>query len=281
MVETLSPEKLSKLIGAIYDGVLDRSRWEQTFIDVKDALDSKTVIKLVLPHIRRAVKISSVLGVCAIERTWMTQMLDTVRCAALLTNQRGVILHSNRLAEQMLGEGQLIQSVRGVLQARLAGSELRAALVLAAKNGVGINSTELVIRLTESSLPPIFAYVLPLPGFNAPAEFQPSAVTGVFINAIPDEEEAAERMATAFGLTPAETRLLANLLAGKTIGEAAVARGTAVTTAKTHLDHIFAKTGVTRQANLMRLSARLVFTVWSFIGESCPQMLEMGLPEVI
>src|SRR5262245_35175019 len=46
----LSPQRLSKLIGAIYDGVLDHSTWEQTFVDVKGTLDCQTAIELLLPH---------------------------------------------------------------------------------------------------------------------------------------------------------------------------------------------------------------------------------------
>jgi DNA-binding CsgD family transcriptional regulator len=78
----------------------------------------------------------------------------------------------------------------------------------------------------------------------------------VFIGAAQDEAEAAEAMASAYGLTPAETRLLESLLAGHTLAETATTLGIAMTTAKTHLDNIFQKTGVNRQAELMRLAAR-------------------------
>ncbi len=64
-------------------------------------------------------------------------------------------------------------------------------------------------------------------------------------------------MATAFGLTPAETRVLASLLAGRTLADTAATLGIATTTAKTHLDGIFSKTGVARQADLMRLGVGL------------------------
>ena len=65
-------------------------------------------------------------------------------------------------------------------------------------------------------------------------------------------------MPAAFGLTPAETRVLTCLLVGRTLAETATTLGIAVATAKTHLEHIFSKTGVTRQADLMPLWARLV-----------------------
>jgi DNA-binding CsgD family transcriptional regulator len=224
--------------------------------------------------------ISSVLDVCEIERTQMARMLDTVRCAALLTDERGSILHANRSAEQMLSKGQLIQSVNGVLQANApsAASELRAALTLAAKTEASI---ELVICLTEPDVPPIFAHVLPLIGSHPLLELQAHAVTAVFVSAAPDEQEAANRMAATFGLTPAETGVLASLLTGKTIAETAVMRGTAVTTAKTHLEHIFWKTGVKRQADLMRLVTQMVFTLLAFIEDFEGTILQMIVLEAM
>jgi DNA-binding CsgD family transcriptional regulator len=71
-----------------------------------------------------------------------------------------------------------------------------------------------------------------------------------------DEEEGAQAVAAAFSLTPAETRLVDSLLAGRTLAETAATLGVAMTTAKTHLENIFQMTGVKRQAELMRLAAR-------------------------
>ena len=73
---------------------------------------------LLLPHVRRAVTISDVLDVRTIERASMAQALDALRCAVLLTDRRGAILHANRSAEHMLRDGGPIQGTGGVLQAR-------------------------------------------------------------------------------------------------------------------------------------------------------------------
>jgi DNA-binding CsgD family transcriptional regulator len=48
------------------------------------------------------------------------------------------------------------------------------------------------------------------------------------------------------------------LAEGAKLAEAAVALGIADTTAKTHLTHIFSKTGVSRQVDLIALIHRLV-----------------------
>ncbi len=59
-----------------------------------------------------------------------------------------------------------------------------------------------------------------------------------------------------FDLSAAEVRTLERLLAGDTLAEVAGKLGIAITTARTHLAHIFDKTGASRQSDLIRLAAR-------------------------
>jgi DNA-binding CsgD family transcriptional regulator len=216
--------------------------------------------KVLLSHLRRAVIISEVLDIRTIEGTRMAEALNALRCAVVLTNEHGTILHANRVAEHMLDEGGPIQSPQGVLQpiAPSAASELRAALALAAGNEAGIGRTGLAIRLTDPDAPPVFAHVLPLTGSDFRTRLKPAAVAAVFIGAPPDAQDGADALAATFGLTPAETNVLASLFAGHTLAETAATLGITRPTAKTHLEHIFLKTGVTRQAELMRLWAGLI-----------------------
>ena len=215
---------------------------------------------LLLPHVRRAVTISDVLDVRTIERARMAEVLDALRCGVVLTDAQGAILHANRSAEHMLRNGGLIEAAGGRLNARseAAAMELRSAIKLAAQDEARIDKTGLAIRLTEANMPPIFAHVLPLTGGDLRTRLQPQAIAAVFIGASPDAQDGAEVAAAAYGLTPAETRVLACLLGGRTLAEAATSLGIAATTAKSHLEAIFAKTGISRQADLMRLGMGLV-----------------------
>jgi len=216
--------------------------------------------KLLLPHLRRAVTISKVLDVRTIEGTRMAEALDALRCAVLFTNEHSTILQANRAAEHMLHKGGPIQSTQGVLQATApsAASELRSAIALAARNEAGIGKTGLAICLTDPDVSPMLAHVLPLTGSDFRTRLQPAAVAAVFVGAPPDAEEGAGAVAAAFGLTPAETKVLASLFAGRTLAETAATLSITRPTAKTHLEHIFLKTGVTRQAELMRLWTGLI-----------------------
>jgi DNA-binding CsgD family transcriptional regulator/PAS domain-containing protein len=371
-VAEISPQALSDLIASIYDCALDPARWEQTLLDIKDALDGHTAVlnltnvrhgrpllmksvgldprhlpmyfmhvnevrdlilrclarpldeahvasrdlpagymdtspyfqasrkrgivdimqlvlineathfsgfavtrherqgavtdreieagKLLLPHLRRAMTISKMLDLRTIEGVRMAQTLDALRCAVLLTNEHGAILHANRAAEQMLRDGGPIRGVKGILQASFSAAvpELRAAIASAARQEIGVNRTGLPIRLTAPEVRPVFAHVLPLTGSDVRTQLEPAAVAAVFIGAPVDEQDGAGMAAAAFGLTPAETRVLAGLLAGHTLAGAAAALGITRYTANTHLDHIFMKAGVTRQVDLIRLAIGMI-----------------------
>jgi DNA-binding CsgD family transcriptional regulator len=79
----------------------------------------------------------------------------------------------------------------------------------------------------------------------------------VFIAGQPDHGAGAI-LGEYFGLTPSETRVLEDLLEGQTLSQTAMHLGIAASTAKTHLDHIFAKVGVSRQTELIRQAAQLL-----------------------
>jgi DNA-binding CsgD family transcriptional regulator len=172
----------------------------------------------------------------------MAEALDALRCAVVLTNERGSILHANRAAENILrASGAPVYSAKGTLQATApsAASELRSALTFAAGNEASIGKTGLAIRLTEPDVPPVFAHVLPLTGSDFRTRLQPAAVAAVFIGTPPDAQDGADALAAAFGLTPAN-RLLASLFAGRTLAETAATLSITRPTAKTHLEHIHA-----------------------------------------
>jgi PAS domain-containing protein len=91
--------------------------------------------ELLIPHVRRAVTISELLDVQAVERTHFTSALNALRCAVILTDVNGRIIHANRSAEKMLREGTAIRDQRGILKAALtpASMELGQAIKSATK----------------------------------------------------------------------------------------------------------------------------------------------------
>jgi DNA-binding CsgD family transcriptional regulator/PAS domain-containing protein len=215
---------------------------------------------LLLPHLRRAVTISRVLEAKEIENIHLAGALDALDCGVVLTDRNGAILYPNRTAEKMLRKGNTLQDIGGVLRARnpAASRELRTAIKLAAEDETAIGATGLAVHLNAPSEQPIVAHVLPMAGSDRRRDVQPDAVAAIFIGTPPDEGTAADTLARTFQLTRAEKRLLVSLLSGQTLAEAAQCLDIAPSTAKTHLASIFSKTGISRQAELMRLAMQVL-----------------------
>jgi len=66
-------------------------------------------------------------------------------------------------------------------------------------------------------------------------------------------EPAAETLRRLFGLTPAVSKLAAALAAGRTIADHAEEARITQGTARWHMKELFARTGTSRQAELVRL----------------------------
>jgi DNA-binding CsgD family transcriptional regulator len=184
----------------------------------------------------------------------MAETLDALRLGVVLADQDSRILHANRAAEEMMRDGVAIRDRGGVL----ASLEVRSAIKQAASNESGIGKTGLAVRLTEEEAEaPVVAHVLPLAGGEVRSRLEPAAVAAVFVNPKVDDAASAQAVAATYALTPAETRVLTRILTGSTVAEAAADLRVAPTTARTHLDRIFAKTGVSRQSELIRLAAQI------------------------
>lgn len=84
----------------------------------------------------------------------------------------------------------------------------------------------------------------------------------LFVLTVDDPQEAIDRnleeVSEACGLTPTETRMLALIVEGLDTIVAARRLGIAPTTARTHLQRLFAKTGTARQSELVRFVATYV-----------------------
>jgi DNA-binding CsgD family transcriptional regulator/PAS domain-containing protein len=216
---------------------------------------------LLVPHLRRAVTISNALDARVIERARMAEALDALGCGVILTSGEAIILHANRAAERMLRDGAGIQNRGRTLSAKVpaAAHELREAIRRASRNEASLGKTGLAVRLTDPEEPPLFAHVLPMSGGEIRTRLQPEAVAAVFIGSTmatafdASPAETKEYLRCRYGLTQAEVEVALEILKGDGRDAAAARLGIAPTTVRTHLSRIFEKTGVRRQAELVRL----------------------------
>ena len=170
----------------------------------------------------------------------------------LLIEKCGHLLFANRQARSILAErdGLVLEheAVRGVVPREAA--QLRRAVAEAAR---GESDAGAVLFLSRAAgRTPLHLLISTL----RPAPTLPSVPAGVALLFISDVAEGCpigeESLRRRHGLTLAETRVATRIARGECPAEIAPALGVRISTVRTHLKHIFVKTGTQRQSALVR-----------------------------
>jgi DNA-binding CsgD family transcriptional regulator len=124
-------------------------------------------------------------------------------------------------------------------------------------DGDGIGTKGIAVPLIGKHGERYVAHALPLTsGARRRAGAAYSAVAAVFIRkASLETPSSMETMSKLYGLTPGELRVLAAVSEVGGVPAVAEVVGISQATVKTHLQHLFAKTGTRRQLDLVRLVA--------------------------
>jgi DNA-binding CsgD family transcriptional regulator/PAS domain-containing protein len=221
------------------------------------------LLRELAPHIRRAITISDLLDLKTVERQAFAAVIDSIPTGICIVGSGGQILHSNRAAKAMLERRTPIRSEDGRLRGvdSTATAELLSSIGTAQQDEAQIGANGIGVPLRVPDGPPSIAHVLPLSHGDIRTRLMPQALAAVFINADgPASFANLDAIARSFEFTPAETRLANELLLGRTVAEAASALGVGESTAKTHLQNVFLKAGVSRQVDLLILLHRLIPT---------------------
>lgn len=150
--------------------------------------------------------------------------------------------------------------MRGRLQARHTATQKQlgdaiARTADATRRGTGDGGALFVVP-REGFVRPYHVLLAPVPARPREQVFGFARhVTAVMVISDPDQapEPAAATLARLFGLTPALGRLAAALAAGRTLAEYAEEAAITEGTARWHLKELFARTGTSRQAELVRM----------------------------
>ena len=213
----------------------------------------------VLPHVIQAVRIHRQLSVQEIKQTATPERFESLPRAALLVDASARLVHANSAGVAMLDARDGLFLDNGRLAAgrgtnvlhRLIGTCARTSLALGGPGG------ELKVP-REPGRTPLLAIVTPLRSKTRLVEF-PWTGMGVPVAMVtasdPDIGRRREEvnLHRRFGLTTAEAGLATEIVKGDGRIAAARRRGISNSTARTQLSSIFEKTGVHRQAELVRL----------------------------
>jgi DNA-binding CsgD family transcriptional regulator len=223
-----------------------------------------TGLRLLGPHFRRAVTISSLFDLKAIEAASFAAVLDGFAFGVLLVDEQLGIVHANPVANQMLADRDPLVAQGGTLALR--DEPATAALLRAVRQagldaaGLGVRGIGIPARRAEGD--PCVVHVMPLRPGPLRSSFGQRATAALFVApATATARMPSEALALLYDLTPAETRILEMIVAGKTQSAIAIGLGIAPSTVKTHLLRLFDKTGCKRQVDLVRLAAGLTLPV--------------------
>lgn len=215
--------------------------------------------ELVVPHVRRGILIGKTLDLHKIEAARLADSLDTLSSGMFLVDGKGRIVHANLNGHLMVSDGNVLRALGGKLGAidPQADQALLDSFTAASSGDAALGRKGIAVPLKARDGARYVASVLPLTsGRRRAAGISYAAVATVFVHkAALDLPSPPEALAKEFRLTPAELRVLFAIIEVGAVPEVAEVLGISEGTARTHLHHLFEKTGTSRQAELVKLVA--------------------------
>ena len=214
---------------------------------------------LVVPHIRRAVLIGKAIDLKTVEAAALADSFDTLSSGMFLVDASGRIVHANVSGHSMVTEATALRAPSGRLGA-IDGQADRALLdsfSAASRGDAVLGRKGIAVPLKALDGQRYVAHILPLTsGSRRKAGASYAAAATVFVRkAELDLPSPPEAIGKEFGLTPAELRVLFAIIEVGSVPEVSQVLGTSEATVKTHLRHLFEKTGTHRQAEIVKLVA--------------------------
>mgnify|MGYP001264995685 CR=1 FL=1 len=221
--------------------------------------ETRRRMRLVVPHVRRAVLIGRVMEFKSTEVAAFADTLDSLAAGVFLVDVERRVMHANAAGFALIAASDIVQVADGRLS--LMDPEFMQALLGVLAAGIGADASpagQTVARaLVARDGTRYAANILPLAsGLRRRAGATYKAVAALFIHAATLEPAPpAAVIARTWKLTPTELRVLLAIVEVGGVPDVAVALGIAETTVKTHLSHLYAKTGTHRQVDLVKLVA--------------------------
>ena len=260
--EWVQPQGLVDFVSAVLDKSASSAALFGVFRSERDGVvddEARRRMRLIVPHIRRAVLVGRLIDLKSAEAATFADTLDGLSAGICLIDASGRIVHANAACHVILDAGDPFCVTGGRLVARDAEVDqtLQALFAAAGDGDVAIGTQGIALPLTGQDGARYIAHVLPLTsGARRLTGFAYTAVAAVFIRKAALESPAPpEVIARTYKLTPTELRVLLAIVEVGGVPEVATALGVAETTIKTHLGRLFVKTGAARQADLVKIVA--------------------------
>jgi DNA-binding CsgD family transcriptional regulator len=215
------------------------------------------LLTLLAPHICRAVAISDALSLKTIRSEALEATLNALASGVYITDRHGRVVFMNRAAEHQVKTSNALRIANNRLApvdraARLAMSN---AIAEAITDEAETPTSGMTMALPGGEDKGLVAAILPLnrgERRNVCGAF--AAMAAIFVqDPVVVPPFPGEAFAKLYGLTGGELRVLLALAPGLGVKEAAEVLGISEATVRTHVQHIYDKTGTSKQTELMHL----------------------------
>jgi DNA-binding CsgD family transcriptional regulator len=213
-------------------------------------------IALIAPHANRALLINKAIDSRQSEAATFAETLDGLNVGIFLLDTGCRIVHANAAGHDMLCADDFLRSVGGRLVTRDVKADQGLRDIFAGIGDISIGAGGVALPLTAHDGQRYVAHLLPLTSAaRSRTGMVYKAVAALFVRKMALDNPCDEMLARAFKLTPSELRVLAAVSEVGGVSAVAGALGISEATVKTHLQHLFAKTGTNRQTDLVKLVA--------------------------
>lgn len=216
-----------------------------------DTPERTALLDSFIPHLQQALRTERSLRNHAVGREALVSAIDTVRHGVVVIGMNSVVQQINHAAERMVRDADGIALHSGALSASDPVAARRLARGIAGAlghTGDRVRRGDSLLCPRPSGLRPYVVHVLPS---------DDDGMTGCAVVVVIDPELIPEppiaMLRRLYELTHSEALVATHVLRGEGIRAIAEELSVSPATVKTHVQHVFAKTGTHRQSELVRL----------------------------
>jgi DNA-binding CsgD family transcriptional regulator len=214
-----------------------------------------SLAQMLTPHLQQAIALQRRLRKADLVAAGALAALDALPTAMLLLDRQSRLVHANTVGAGLLAASDgLGASFNMLVAATPALTNRLAALLASAAGASGQPPRSGVLRLARpSGRASLLLLAMPFP---RDTEWRLPQGPALLLSVTDPEAmpwPPGKHLAELFGLTGAEARLATDLISGLSLREIAEQRGRGLSTVRTLLARLMAKTAVGRQSELIRL----------------------------
>ena len=212
------------------------------------------LIKGLLPHLRQFVRVHHALARAGAMSTSVADLLGNTQVGVIQLDRRGQLLAANDRARDILRQGDGLVDRDGLLRTSLPDDQPRLERLVAGalpSASPAVSGSMMLHRPATSSR--FVVHVKPVG--DRQWDLGAQRVTALMLIVEPGRPPrvAPGLVASALGLTPAESQVAVWLAEGRSVREIAVATELQENTVYFHLKQTYQKLGISRQVDLVRL----------------------------